>query len=268
MPERPFLKWAGNKFNCLDKIKPHLPSGQRLIEPFAGSAAMSLNCDYPQYLISDTNHDLIKLYQCLKKEGQAFIKSCAKHFHAETNDKDMYYFLRDKFNRLKVSRQKAILFLYLNRHAYNGLCRYNLSGEFNVPFGRYLNPKLPSSAMELFHQKSQHIEIIHADFATIMAQAKKGDVIYCDPPYVPLSGSAYFTAYTKSQFGPEQQQQLAKLAREKAAEGIPVIVSNHDTKFTRECYKGAKIHSFEVPRYISCKVAERKKAKELIAIFT
>lgn len=265
---RPFLKWAGGKYYCLHHIIPHLPDGQRLIEPFAGSAALSLNSEYPSYLLSDINPDLVKVFQCLQKEGLGFIDYCEHHFAPENNSKEAYYAKRARFNQLRTCREKASLFIYLNRHAYNGLCRYNSKGEFNVPFGSYKKPLFPRQSMECFHHKSQHMEILRANFNQTLAQAKLGDIIYCDPPYVPLSQSAYFTAYSKQQFGKKQQLQLANLAKKKAAEGIPVIISNHDTQFTRTCYQGAHIIEFEVPRRISCKVEQRRKVPELLAIFT
>lgn len=265
---RPFLKWAGSKYNCLDHILPHLPQGKRLIEPFAGSAAMTLNTHFEQYLLSDINQDLIKVYRCLKQGGQRFIDYCDQHFVDGCNDKQVYYDKRSQFNQMRLSKAKAALFIYLNRHGYNGLCRYNGDGLFNVPFGNNSRPRLQYKAMEHFFNKSEQIELQHASFEQVMAQAKTGDVIYCDPPYVPLSHSAHFTRYAKSDFNLDHQTQLADLARQQASRGIPVVISNHDTEFTRECYKGAEIHSFSVARRISCKTQNRAPAPELIAIFS
>ena len=264
---RPFLKWAGNKYTCLEILQKHLPKGQRLIEPFMGSAALSLNADFDRYLLADINHDLVALYNYLQQEGQKFIDYCARHFTQNNNTDEVYYSKRDKFNQLKMSRQRAALFLYLNRHGYNGLCRYNLSGGYNVPFGRYKKPYFPRQEMLHFHEKSHAIEVHHKDYLSTMDNAKQDDIIYCDPPYIPLSTSASFTAYSRNKFGLQEQQQLADMARKKAKQGIPVAISNHDTDFTRQCYQGAELISFKVARYISCNANNRTPVKELLAIF-
>src|SRR5262249_42922300 len=138
---KPFLKWAGNKYPLLDRIKRTLPKKKRrLVEPFAGSAAVFLNTDYPDYLLTDANVDLITLYQHLKTEGPDFIHFCRDFFKPETNRKDVYLEFRDTFNQTLDCRLKSALFLYLNKHGFNGLCRYNAGGKYNVPFGRYLKP--------------------------------------------------------------------------------------------------------------------------------
>ncbi len=132
---RPFLKWAGNKYRIIDHVRESLPQGKRLIEPFAGSAAVFLNTDYEHYIINDNNPDLIHLYNILKKEGATFIKKCRYYFTPRFNNEEQYYKLRQKFNDSRNTYKRAILFVYLNRHGYNGLCRYNLKGGYNVPFG-------------------------------------------------------------------------------------------------------------------------------------
>jgi len=265
---RPFLKWAGGKYNLLPHIQQALPEGKRLIEPFVGSGAVFLNIEFSSYLLADANHDLINLYGYVQQEGQDFIKYCRKYFNELHNDEEKFYYLRDKFNQTKNKRLKSAIFLYLNRHGYNGLCRYNSSGKFNVPFGEYNNPLLPEDRMVYFHQKTKkNAEFIQADFMTTMDKAKKGDIVYCDPPYVPLSETASFTAYSPLKFDEAKQIELARKAEELAKRGVPVIVSNHDTKFTRKLYKKAKIKSFKVRRFISCHGAKRNLVRELIAIF-
>jgi DNA adenine methylase len=264
---RPFLKWAGNKFNCLDKIIPFLPPGKRLIEPFAGSGAVFMNTHYAAHLMAESNLDLVNLFTCLQKEGELFIDFCHKYFNPETNNKELYYQIRIDFNQSLYNRQRAAYFLYLNRHGYNGLCRYNSSGGYNVPFGQYTKIYFPLNEMKLFHEKSQSAQFIHQDFRKTFEYAERGDVIYCDPPYVPLLEKTNLLAYTGKLFSTEDQIELAELAKETAAKGIPVILSNHDTEFTRHHYCTAEIKSFYVPRYINCQAGLRKPAKELIAIF-
>jgi len=135
---RPFLKWAGNKYQILHRIQQHLPAGKRLVEPFVGSGALFLNSDYERYLLADSNLDLINLYNLLKKEGPNFIEYCQGLFVDKHNNPDIYYQYRLEFNTTNDVRRKSALFIYLNRHGYNGLCRYNSKGGFNVPFGLYL----------------------------------------------------------------------------------------------------------------------------------
>ncbi|HEY9765362.1 MAG TPA: Dam family site-specific DNA-(adenine-N6)-methyltransferase [Chroococcales cyanobacterium] len=264
---KPFLKWAGNKYSILERIAVKLPSGQRLIEPFVGAGAVFLNTNYRDNLLADNNPDLIDLYRALQKEGRDFIEYCRSFFDEEHNEEACYYKLRETFNTTEDRRFKAALFLYLNRHGYNGLCRYNAKGIFNTPFGRYKKPYFPAQEMLSFHQKSKDSLFLCADFAETMGQAQPGDVIYCDPPYVPLSPTANFTSYSTGGFGEQQQLELAKIAEELAMRGIPVLISNHDTPFVREAYAAAKMNSFEVQRYISCRGDHRNKAKEVLALF-
>lgn len=265
---RPFLKWAGNKFRILHHIQPLLPRGQRLIEPFAGSGALFLNSEFDHYLLSDRNADLISLYNILKQDGEEFIDYCAQYFVSRNNQEKRYYHLRDQFNACDESHLRAALFIYLNRHGYNGLCRYNAGGGFNVPFGRYKRPYFPAREMRRFHHKAQRAEFQVCDFEQAMQQAGKGDVIYCDPPYVPLSASANFTSYSAGGFDLDQQALLAQLASTAAQRGIPVLISNHNTPFTRKTYQSAKkIKRFKVQRYISCNGKQRNTAGEILALY-
>lgn len=265
---KPFLKWAGNKYQIIERIKAILPEGQRLIEPFAGAAAVFLNTNYAENIVADLNKDLIQTYLYLQKEGSQFIKDCQKLFIADNNQADRYYQLREEFNSTSDARRKAILFVYLNRHCFNGLCRYNSKDQFNVPFGKYSKPYFPQQEMEHFYQQSQYATFIHGDFVTTCAQAKANDVIYCDPPFVPLSKTANFTSYSAGGFGMEQQTQLTELANDLANSGITVIISNHYTEFTAEAYKNAKLITFPVQRFISRDGANRNKAMEVLAIFS
>ena len=266
---KPFLKWAGNKYKIVDRIKALLPPGERLVEPFVGSGALFLNTEYPRYLLSDANADLINLYQHLQAEGEAFINYCRPLFSPENNDKDCYYQLRTEFNSSTDLRRKSAIFLYMNKHGYNGLCRYNNQGGFNVPFGRYKRPYFPEKEMFYFHQKSQNATFQHADFRVIMESCVENDVVYCDPPYVPLSETANFTGYSSGGFGGNEQKLLAELAQKLANRNIPVVISNHDTNFVRELYSNASILRYlSVQRYISCNGEKRDKAQEVLALFS
>ncbi|MCW9023875.1 MAG: Dam family site-specific DNA-(adenine-N6)-methyltransferase [Gammaproteobacteria bacterium] len=264
---RPFLKWAGNKFRIIERIKNRLPPGKRLIEPFTGSGAVFLNTNYPHYLLCDSNPDLINLYNLLKEEGPKFIRYCKRYFNGDHNNSESYYQLRERFNLQTNIRQRAALFIYLNRHGYNGLCRYNSKGGFNVPFGRYIKPYFPEKEMLSFHKKAQNAEFKIATFEQTINASKKGDVIYCDPPYAPLSNSADFTSYSPGGFSIQEQRDLAELAVQTSKRNIPVLLSNHDTEFTRKVYDKAKIEHFYVRRYISCNGKKREHAGEVLALF-
>ena len=264
---KPFLKWAGNKYRCLDNILSSLPIAKRLIEPFTGSGAVFINANYHDYLLAEGNQDLVSLFHCLQKEGGGFINYCEQYFCPLNNSASQYYFLRERFNQCTELRERAAIFLYLNRHGYNGLCRYNLKGIYNVPFGRYKKPYFPREEMLFFHQKSQQATFVHGDFRCTFKQAKSGDLIYCDPPYAPLLQSSNFSSYTSNKFGEQEQIALAELAIDYANRGITVVISNHDTDFTRHHYRDSEIKSFPVKRIISCHPKNRMAVQELLAIF-
>ena len=266
---RPFLKWPGGKYRLVDRIRSALGPGQRLIEPFAGSGAVFLNSPYKRFVVADSNLDLIDLYSRLVQDGNALIEASRELFRPETNVSTRYYALREEFNHTRHSRRRAALFLYLNRHCYNGLCRYNGSGGFNSPFGRYRQPRFPELEMRGFVIKAKNARFMHAGFEESMALARRGDVVYCDPPYTPLSRTAHFTDYHTGGFGWQDQERLANLAHKLARRGIQVVVSNHDTAAMRDLYTGlgARIESFTVRRTISCNARRRNRVGELLAIF-
>lgn len=264
---RPPLKWPGGKFRLLDRIRAALPPGKRLVEPFVGSGVVFLNTDYPEYLLCDDNGDLVNFYRCLLQEKTHFIKAAAVFFSPRNNTPEAYNALRARFNQLPPGTERAALFLYLNRHGYNGLVRYNGKGLFNTPFGRYTAPRFPALMLENLVRKSARcrVRFMACDFRETFGLLRPGDVVYCDPPYVPLSTTARFTAYTRDRFGLEEQRALAACALDAAARGHSVLISNHDTDFSRGIYDKARISRFSVQRSISCK--QRQKAPELLALF-
>lgn len=266
---KPFLKWAGGKHRVYPHLEPYLKATKRLIEPFTGSAAVFLNTPCQAALLGDNNPILIRLYQFLQQEGNDFIEYCRSFFTVENNEKSQYLKHREYFNLHASPREQAALFLYLNRHCYNGLCRFNKRQAFNTPFGRYPSPYFPENEMRYFHEKSQIAQFKTANFSEIMQEAKAGDVIYCDPPYTPLSQTANFTQYTSSGFTHLQQETLAKLSEKLSQErGIRILISNHDTAENRRLYQNAQdIITFSVPRTISQKKEKREPAKELLAIY-
>jgi DNA adenine methylase len=264
---RPFLKWAGGKHRLVERIKLLLPPGKRLVEPFAGSCALSLNVASEAYWINDINPDLILLYRMLQQDGTELIRISRALFVAEYNHAERYYELREQFNAETNSLQRAALFLYLNRHGFNGLCRYNSSGDFNVPFGRYQHPYFPLEELRYFRDRFQNAVFSSLDFETVMRQAESGDVIYCDPPYIPLTDTANFTQFSAEGFDKADQLRLAEVARGLAKRGIPTIISNHYSEIIIKAYQGAEIETFPVPRLISCDGKNRNPVMEILAVF-
>ena len=263
------MKWPGGKYRLLSRIRSALHPGKRLIEPFVGSGAVFLNTDYDTYLLGDANPDLIGLYRQLLEEGTPFISYCRGFFDDRNNTGETYYAYRDEFNETRDTRRKSALFLYLNRHGYNGLCRYNGKGGFNTPFGRYDKPYFPEKELLAFVRRGRITTLLQARFDESMARAQPGDAVYCDPPYVPLSETAHFTDYHTAGFSWDDQVRLANFACELAGNRIQVVISNHDTRQTRELYAGrkAKISRFKVRRNISCDGKNRREVGELLAVF-
>lgn len=263
------LKWPGGKYRLLSRIQKHLSKGHRLVEPFAGSAVVSINTPYPAHWLNDINPDLTTFLRVVRDEGEDFIEYARGFFLPEHNTADYFYEARDTFNTTLDTVEKSALLLYLNKHGFNGLVRYNASGLLNVPFGRYKGPAFPEDALRLAHMRLQGSLITSMPFGEVFAGLEEGDVVYCDPPYVPLSSTAYFTSYAAGGFGPEEQEHLARLATEAARDGgHRVVVSNHDTPVTEELYAKARKFRFPVQRSISRDVGNRHDAKELLAVFT
>ncbi|UYU32218.1 adenine-specific DNA-methyltransferase [Siccibacter colletis] len=265
---RAFLKWAGGKYPLLDEIKLHLPEGDCLVEPFVGAGSVFLNTGYQRYILADINSDLIDLYNTVKHRTDEYVSEARKLFTPEANASETYYQLRTEFNQSRDAFRRGLLFLYLNRHGYNGLCRYNLRGEFNVPFGRYKRPYFPEAELYHFAERAQNAEFFCESYEASMGRAQQGNVVYCDPPYAPLSLTANFTAYHTNSFDLVQQQHLATLAEGLKRNRVPVLISNHDTLLTREWYQGAdSLKVVKVRRSISSNGGTRKKVDELLALY-
>lgn len=267
--QRAFLKWAGGKYTLSDVIRKMLPKGGRLIEPFAGAGSIFLNTDYPQYLLNDINKDLINLYKTLQTNSEQFIVDSKKLFTPEFNVAEEYYDIRKLFNATSDPYQRSLMFLYMNRHGYNGLCRYNSKGGYNVPFGKYKRPYYPEKELLNFTERAKHAEFVCENYRTMFARAQDGDIIYCDPPYVPLSKTASFTSYAGNGFGLDEQADLANAAEEVTREkDVTVLISNHDTIWTRKIYEHAdSLKQIKVARTISQKGGSRNKVGELLALY-
>lgn len=214
------LKWAGNKTAIMSELKKHLPAGPRLVEPFAGSCAVMMETDYPSYLVADINPDLINLYKKVAADCEAFI-SRARALFEEANREVAYYNIRQEFNYSTeiTDFMKAIYFLYLNRHGYRGLCRYNKSGYFNIPYGNYKNPYFPEKEIRAFAEKAQRATFICASFDETLAMLKAGDVVYCDPPY-----DGTFSGYHTDGFTEDDQYHLASVLEHRSRQSSDYLV--------------------------------------------
>lgn len=255
------LKWAGNKTAIMPELIKHLPAGPRLVEPFAGSCAVMMATDYPHYLVADINPDLINLYKHIAFDSEKFISN-AKGFFSGTNSAESYYNIRQDFNHSAEITDfwKAVFFLYLNRHGYRGLCRYNLSGHFNVPYGNYKNPYFPENEIRAFAEKSHRATFICASYDETLALLQAGDVVYCDPPY-----DGTFSGYHTAGFTEDDQYHLASILERRSSEGHPVIVSNSDTSLTRSLYRNFTRHRITAKRSMGVVAGDGKSASEIIA---
>ncbi|MBD8513209.1 adenine-specific DNA-methyltransferase [Photobacterium sp. WH77] len=267
--QRAFLKWAGGKFSLVEDIRRHLPPARKLVEPFVGAGSVFLNTDYDDYLLADINPDLINLYNVIKHEPERYIEDARQYFTPEYNQKGAYLAIREAFNQTQDTYLRSLYFLYMNRHGFNGLCRYNKKGGFNVPFGSYKKPYFPEAEMYHFAEKAKKATFICEGYHQTFSRARKGSVIYCDPPYAPLSTTANFTSYAGNGFSLDDQAALADVAEKAATErDIPVLISNHDTTLTRRLYHGAALSVVRVKRTISRNGGGRNKVDELLALFS
>ncbi|MFT8211178.1 MAG: DNA adenine methylase [Symbiopectobacterium sp.] len=263
---------GGGKTRGLPDLLPHLPKADRLFEPFVGGASVFLNTDYPRYVLADINADLINTYLMARDATNTFI-GVAKELFENGNSPIAFYRNRDMFNAISDDEclLKAALFLYLNRHCFNGICRYNNAGFFNVPFGGYKKPYFPEAEIKLFAEKANDTKtaLVVADFSkTLKAKAiNESSVIYCDPPYLPASDTANFTQYHHAAFTHEHHLQLAKcLLHVRYETDAAVVISNSDTPATREIYQHYLFHEVSVSRSLGAAVASRKKAGEVIGV--
>jgi DNA adenine methylase len=265
-----FLKWAGNKYRVLQHILPEIQFPNQFIEPFIGSASVTLNVCADTYVINDFNNDLISLYSFILHDD-SFIDDCENYFYNK-NTEELYYSCREEFNTTDDKRLKAMLFVYLNRHCFNGLTRYNKSGQFNVPYGKYKSLYFPKKEMENFktNLNQRSIQLFSGDFANpkIYTNLTEDTVVYFDPPYLPLTNTANFSDYATGGFSYDDQVRLKDLALDLQSQGVKVIISNHDTEVSRELYSSAsRIHSFNVGRFIAAKGVSRQPVKEILAVF-
>ncbi|WP_049265017.1 DNA adenine methylase, partial [Salmonella enterica] len=251
---KPFLKWAGGKYRVIDDVLAHLPSGRRLIEPFAGGGSVFLNAGFSEVIASDACDDLILTYQVMQREPLATIDKAAMMFR-EGNYSDYFAKIKARFNKREMTQlERAAAFIYLNRHCYNGLMRYNLQGEFNVGFGKYRQPYFPLAELEAFAAVASRCTFAVADCNDTVALAGEGDVVFCDPPYEPMPGKSGFTNYSGQSFRFDDQVRLAQSLKAAHQRGASVVITNSGAPAIRELYTcmGFDVRPLRARRSISC----------------
>lgn len=264
---RPFLKWPGGKFEVFRTIEQYLPSSGRLIEPFAGAGSIFLNAGYPANVVADLNSDLISTFQALKKHAHTLI-TLTRRFFDDYHTKESYLSVKEKFNRMHYTGiERAAAFIYINKHCFHGLVRYNLKGEFNVGWGNPSKAYFPLSEIEHFLSVADRCEFRCSSFEETIALAGAGDVIFCDPPYEPLPGANGFTKYAGETFGFDKQEQLVECLKSAVSRGARAIITNSGAPKIRELYtdNGFTIHQLNSRRSISCKSKGRERVNDVIA---
>ncbi|EER7668355.1 Dam family site-specific DNA-(adenine-N6)-methyltransferase [Escherichia coli] len=266
--ERSIFKWAGGKFGVLEQIFRYLPEGKRLIEPFVGGGAVFMNAGYQENLLNDVNADLINFYKTLQREAHSLI-TLAHRFFQDYNTQEGYLAVRNAFNKqVYDDLHRAAAFLFLNRHCFNGLTRYNQAGEFNVGYGKYKTPYFPLQEMEAFLGAEGRSEFVCGDFAAVIEAAGEGDVIFCDPPYEPLPNTEGFTNYSGHDFKFEEQKRLVSLLTDAHRRGAKVLITNSGAPNIRELYhdSGFRVEPLFARRSVSCKGDTRGVAHDVFGI--
>ncbi|EDV1125260.1 Dam family site-specific DNA-(adenine-N6)-methyltransferase [Salmonella enterica subsp. enterica] len=266
---RPFLKWAGGKYSMLPDLYHIIPAGMRLIEPFVGGGSVFLNSDkHACFLLADVNTDLINLYQMLAVVPDTVIRHARVMFD-RLNNAESYTALREEFNaQVMDGPERAAAFLFLNRHCFNGLIRYNRNNQFNVGWGKYPSPYFPEEEIKAFTEMAHNCVFMAAGFRRTLALAGEGDVVYCDPPYEPMPGTAGFTHYAAGGFTWDDHIALAECCVAAHQRGARVVIGNSTAPRVIDLYSqhGFKIRYISARRSISSKGSTRETAKDLVAI--
>lgn len=267
---QPFTKWTGGKRQLLGELRSYMPENyNRYFEPFVGGGALFFDLAPEQAVINDFNEELINAYRQIKDKPVDLIDLLLGH--KENNSKDYYLELRaaDRDGRLAsmTDVERAARIIYMLRVDFNGLYRVNSKNQFNVPYGRYKNPKIVD--VDLIHQISGYlnendIEILQTDFADAVAGAQTGDFVYFDPPYIPLNETSSFTSYTHEGFSYEEQVRLRDTFKELTDRGVYVMLSNSSSPLVEELYQDFNVHFVEAQRTNGAKSSSRGKISEII----
>lgn len=271
---KPFVKWVGGKRQLLKQFKemglypPDAfdPATSTFHEPFVGGGAVFFDLLPKNAILSDWNQELVTAYNVIKNDVEALIVSLKKHKH----EKEYFLKIRAQDPEKLSDLQVASRFIYLNRTAFNGMYRVNSSGGFNVPFGKYNNPLIcDAQNLRKVSKALQKVTIKKQDYKEVLKKAKKGNFVYFDPPYAPVSVTASFTAYTKDGFGAQQQKELRDVFVELHKRGCYVMLSNSDVPFINEIYSGIKgvtINKVQAGRAINAKASGRGKVSEVLVV--
>jgi len=270
---KPFLKWAGGKTALLGQLLPLVPRVfRRYHEPFLGGGAVYFalaslekkgEVEFTDAYLSDANEELMETYKVVRDDVEGLLEWLGK-FQA-AHSKEFYYRLRDWYPLTPVER--AARFVYLNKTCFNGLYRVNKLGKFNVPMGNYKNPKIcDEENLRLCSQALADAKLDCAPFEQVLDRAAAGDFVYFDPPYVPVSATANFTAYTQDGFGWADQERLASVVRELDRRGCLVMLSNAWVEPLQQLYAGFRLVEVQAPRVINSKGTARGKVREMLVL--
>lgn len=263
---RPVLKWAGGKSRSLPDILRALPERiDTYYEPFVGGAAVFFALAsakrFRRAVLSDRNEELVEVYRGLKTSVEDVIEV----LHGYRYDRDEYYRIRALSPSALSPAERAARIIFLNKTGYNGLYRVNSRGQFNVPFGRYMNPTFcDPDNLRAASAAFRRVRLEVSDFEKTCREADRGDAVYFDPPYDPVSKTASFTAYHKNAFGRPEHERLADTFERLSKRGVSVVLSNSDTPFTRKLFSGWHVTKIAVSRPISSKASARGAVSELL----
>jgi len=263
---KPFLKWAGGKGQLLPELLKRVPgSFLNYYEPFLGGGALFFRLagigQLPDAYLSDVNEQLIDTYLAVRNRVSKVIEELQKH----KNEEKYFYRIRELDPKKLKSAQRAARIIYLNKTCYNGLYRENSSGKFNVPWGKYKNPCICDELVLRADSKVlKKVKVERMDYRNSVERAGIGDFVYLDPPYHPMSSTAYFTSYDRRKFGEEEQMELAEIFDQLSDIGVLVMLSNSDTPLIRKLYKDYRIERVHVGRAINSRTDGRGKVPELI----
>lgn len=262
----PFLKWAGGKTRLLQTFDSFFPaleqwSEHTYFEPFVGGAAVLFHLLPERAVISDCNPELINCYRVVRDDVDKLIAHLRRH----ENDREHFYRVRAQDTNALSEVERAARLIFLNKTCFNGLYRVNSKGQFNVPFGRYTNPRICDEVnLHAASEALRKVEILQGAFEEVLKRAKKGDFVYLDPPYQPISATSNFTGYTATCFGIEDQRRLASVVRSLSKRGCLVMLSNSNSEVVRELYSGCTIETVYTSRAINCKPDRRGRISELL----
>ena len=267
----PFVKWAGGKRQLLSQIKERMPEKyNHYYEPFVGGGAVLFGLSPNHASINDINSALINTYKTIRNTPDKFLEAVRKLDSEIWEDgKKYYYSLRERYNdKLMLGEydvELAALFVFINKHCFNGLYRVNGKGLFNVPYNNSCRTSVDESLIKNVSKYLQHISITAGDFEIACLNADKGDFIFLDSPYAPLNPTS-FESYTKEGFDIESHRRLAKLYDELSARGCYCMLTNHNTDLIHTLYdnKGYKLDVVNVKRMINSDASNRTGTEVII----